>query len=105
MRISTVLEPSRTGVNWILDTVVNSSLFVDTKEGVLNEAGDVIHAISSGKLKESDIKADLFQILAGTCKGRIDGTGTTLFKSVGFALQDVYACDRVYRKLSKSDDR
>ena len=87
-----------------LDTVVNSELFVDTKEGVLNEAGDIIHAIRSGKLKESDIKADLFQLLARTRDGRTNESGTTLFKSVGFALQDVYASNRVYRRLSKSDD-
>jgi len=87
-----------------LDTIVNSELYVDTKEGVLNEAGDVMHAIHSGKLKESDVRADLFQLVTQSCPGRTNETKTTLFKSVGFALQDVYASSRVYHKVSKSDD-
>ena len=87
-----------------LDTIVNSELYVDTKEGVLSDAGDVIYAIRSGKLKESAIRGDLFELVAGTRQAKTDLSGTTLFKSVGFALQDIYACDRVFHNVSRSDN-
>jgi ornithine cyclodeaminase len=87
-----------------LDTIVNSELYVDTKVGVLSDAGDVIHAVHSGKLKESTIKGDLFELVTGTRQAKTDLSGTTLFKSVGFALQDVYACNRVFHNVSRSNN-
>ncbi|MDG6908377.1 MAG: ornithine cyclodeaminase family protein [Nitrososphaerota archaeon] len=81
------------------ETVRNSSLFVDTKEGVLKEAGDVIHAIKNGLVSEDHIVGDLKDLITGRVKGRSSENQITLFKSVGFALQDVYACDHAYRKL------
>ncbi|MCL4519257.1 MAG: ornithine cyclodeaminase family protein, partial [Thaumarchaeota archaeon] len=81
------------------ETVRNSSLFVDTKEGVLKEAGDVIHAIKNGMVSEDHIVGDLKDLITGRVKGRSSENQITLFKSVGFALQDVYACDHAYRKL------
>ena len=82
------------------ETVRNSSLFVDTREGVLKEAGDVIHAIKNGLVREDHIVGDLKDLITGRVKGRSSENQTTLFKSVGFALQDVYACDHAYRKLN-----
>ncbi len=88
-----------------LQTILNSDLFVDTREGVIEEAGDVLHAIQSGNLSPSDIKADLFELVSRSKAKKSDSGRVTLFKSVGFALQDVYASDRVWKSLSaKSND-
>ena len=88
-----------------LETIIKSELFVDTKDGVTTEAGDVLHAINSGRLMASDIKGDLFELVSGSKAGRTDSTTVTLFKSVGFALQDVYASERVFAHLFGTSNR
>lgn len=84
------------------ETVSKNSLFVDTREGVLNDAGDVISAIKAGKISENEIRADLSELVRKTVPGRRSDTEVTLFKSVGMALQDVYAANRIYEILSKT---
>jgi alanine dehydrogenase len=84
------------------DAVCNSSIFVDTMEGVLKEAGDVIDAISSRALKKEAIRGDLSQLVKKEIVGRKDDSEVTLFKSVGFALQDVYASSFVYNKVTRA---
>jgi alanine dehydrogenase len=87
-----------------LETVARSKLFVDTREGVLNEAGDVLHAIRAGRLTESAIHGDLFELVKGTVRtSSADEKHVTLFKSVGFGLQDLYACHRAYHNFLRSD--
>ncbi len=83
-----------------LETVLRSDLYVDTKEGVLAEAGDVLHAVKSGQLTPGDIKGDLFELVSGARQfSRKNVTQITLFKSVGLALQDVYASAYIYRNF------
>ncbi|MDA4129468.1 MAG: ornithine cyclodeaminase family protein [Thaumarchaeota archaeon] len=85
-----------------LDTVSNSTLFVDTRNGVLKDAGDVISAIGSGRITKDKIKGDLSDLVNRKVSGREDDSEVTLFKSVGTALQDVYASSWIYEKISKS---
>ncbi len=79
-----------------LDTVCNSRLFVDIKDGVLREAGDVINAIRARLIKEDHILGDLSDLILGKVQGRRSAKDVTLFKSVGFALLDVYAANAVF---------
>ena len=85
-----------------LETISNGSLFVDTKEGVLKDAGDVIAGIRAGVISEKSIRGDLSELLRGTVPGRQSDNEVTLFKSVGMALQDVYAANRIYEMLTKT---
>ncbi len=82
------------------DTVCNSLLFADLRQGVLSEAGDVMAAIRSGRISESHIRGDLSELLQKPEIGRKDSTQVTMLKSVGFALQDLYASSFVYDKKS-----
>jgi len=68
-----------------------SDLFVDTREGSLQEAGEFVQAIRSGSISEADIKGDLFDLARGACRGRSSVNSITLFKSVGTALEDLAA--------------
>ncbi len=91
-----------------VETVCNSGLYVDSKEGVLKEAGDIMYAISSGRISASHIKGDLSDLVLGRVGGRnkdSDPTLVTLFKSVGFALQDVYASSYVFDKFASREQR
>jgi len=81
----------------------NSLIFVDTKEA-LHESGDLSQAIDKGVIKESDIKNDLFGLCKNNRNIRESNTGQTVFKSVGFALEDLVAANYyfdIYEKLNK----
>ncbi len=71
-------------------------VFVDTLEGALKEAGDIVQAIHGGGLKESDIIAGLGELCSGKMKGRQTPEEITVFKSVGTALEDIVAAKYVY---------
>jgi ornithine cyclodeaminase len=73
------------------ETLARSRVFVDTREGALAEAGDLIHAMKSGAMTEDDIAGDLFELTRGSRAGRRFHDQITLFKSVGAALEDLAA--------------
>ncbi len=71
--------------------VLRSAVFVDTRQGALGEAGELIEALESGRLQESDVQGDLAQLCRGEVAGRTSSDQITLFKSVGTALEDLAA--------------
>ena len=68
-----------------------STVFVDTRAGALVEGGDLPQPIESGALAPEDVAADLYELCRGEHGGRRDGQEITLFKSVGAALEDLFA--------------
>jgi ornithine cyclodeaminase/alanine dehydrogenase-like protein (mu-crystallin family) len=73
-----------------------SRVFVDTRDGALAEAGDLLMAQSEGHFKWDQIQGDLFQLTRGTIAGRKSDAEVTLFKSSGTALEDLAAASMVY---------
>jgi len=75
--------------------VWRARVFVDTRQGALREAGDIVQAIRAGAIEEDDVIADLFELARGQQTGRLpgDGASITLFKSVGTALEDLAAAE------------
>jgi alanine dehydrogenase len=71
-------------------------VFVDTREGALHEAGDLLLAEKEGHFKWSDIQGDLHDLTRGTMMGRKTDSEVTLFKSSGTALEDLAAAAMVY---------
>lgn len=78
------------------EAVKISSLFVDTREGVLAEGGDVLLPIASGVIDKTHIVADLAQLCRGEHSGRSNDQEITMFKSVGAALEDLAAAKLAY---------
>ncbi len=74
-------------------------VFVDTRTGALEEAGDIVQAIASGAMTEGDIAADLFELTAGEKAGRRFYDQITAFKSVGASLEDLAAAELVLRRV------
>jgi thiomorpholine-carboxylate dehydrogenase len=66
-------------------------VFVDSRQGALKEAGDVI-------LSGAKIYAELGEALAG--KVPSSANDTTIFKSLGMAVEDVAAAMLVYRSAT-----
>ena len=76
--------------------VRRARLFVDTRPGALAEAGDVVQAIADGSIDAKHIQADLFDLCRGTHPGRTNAGDVTLFKSVGWAGEDLAAAVLAY---------
>jgi len=74
------------------DAMRNSALFVDSREAAMKESGDVI-------LSGAKIHAELGEAFAG--KIDIDPSETTIFKSLGMAVEDIAAALLVYKSAMK----
>ena len=61
------------------------------------EIGEIQHAIKSGIIKESDIYAEIGEIVAGKKKGRENDEEITVFDSTGLGIQDVSTAYSVYQ--------
>lgn len=70
------------------DAAMSNVVFVDSREGALKESGDVI-------LSGAKIYAELGEALAGKVPSRANET--TIFKSLGMAVEDIAAAMLVYR--------
>lgn len=81
------------------DVMRRGRVFVDTHEGALDEAGDIIQALNSGALQKDEILADLHELCRGEKTGRKTAEEITVFKSVGTALEDLAAAQHVYNQI------
>jgi ornithine cyclodeaminase/alanine dehydrogenase-like protein (mu-crystallin family) len=75
------------------DEAMSNTLVVDSREAVLKESGDVI-------LSKAAIHAEIGEIFAGT-KPRPPAGRTTIFKSVGIAIEDVATAKLVYETAQR----
>ena len=80
------------------DVVQRSQVYVDTRDGALAEAGDLLQAREEGKFDFASIRGDLSDLCRGEKPGRADDNQITLFKSCGTALEDLAAAVMVYQK-------
>jgi ornithine cyclodeaminase/alanine dehydrogenase-like protein (mu-crystallin family) len=84
------------------ETVARALLVIDSLEGCLSEAGDVLIPMQEGLIDESHIAAEIGEIAAGKKPGRASREQITFFKSVGNAIQDVALARYLYRKALAS---
>ena len=78
------------------DVVAKSRVYVDTRDGALSEAGDLLQARDEGKFDFAKIQGDLFDLCRNVVKGRGNPQEITLFKSCGTALEDLATAIMVY---------
>ncbi len=71
--------------------IAASRLFVDTFEGALAEAGDLVQPIRDGHIRREHVLAELACLAGGRHPGRRSDDEITLFKSVGTAIEDLCA--------------
>jgi thiomorpholine-carboxylate dehydrogenase len=74
------------------DDAMGNVVFVDSRDAAMKESGDVI-------LSGAKIYAELGEALAGKVPARADET--TIFKSLGMAVEDIAAALLVYRSATK----
>ena len=76
------------------DDAMTNVVFVDSREGAMKESGDVI-------LSGAKIYAELGEALAAKVPTR--AKETTIFKSLGMAVEDIAAAMLVYRSVSQTE--
>jgi ornithine cyclodeaminase/alanine dehydrogenase-like protein (mu-crystallin family) len=70
-------------------------IIVDDRAAALAEGGDVVQALRSGAIALDRISGDLRGLVSGDGGGRQNAAEITVFKSVGFALEDLAAAKAV----------
>ncbi len=80
------------------ETVKRARVVVDTYDGALAEAGDLLLPLGKGTISRAHIVADLHEIASGKKQGRTRPEDITLFKSVGCALEDLVTAQLIYRQ-------
>ena len=78
--------------------VSRAQIVVDTFEGALAEAGDLLIPLHDNIITKEQIIADLHQIVSGKLVGPKAPDNITVFKSVGFALEDLVIAALVYER-------
>jgi 1-pyrroline-2-carboxylate reductase [NAD(P)H] len=78
--------------------VEKATVYVDYRENVLKEAGELLLPIREGKFSVEQVQGDLAQLCRGQTTARRHDDEITLFKSVGTALSDLICAKLVLDK-------
>jgi len=85
-----------------LDTaaIAKSKLFTDCYESLFHEAGEFLIPKKEGAVRDDHVKGELGEVLIGTKQGRTGADDITVFKSLGIAAEDIFACWHIYKKIT-----
>jgi ornithine cyclodeaminase len=86
-------------------TVRHARIVVDTYDGALAEAGDLLIPLKSGVIRRENILADLHELTKGKKLVRTGPNDITLFKSVGSALEDLAAAELLEEAALSMDSK
>lgn len=78
--------------------VCNSKVYVDTRDGVFNESGDLIIPVNKGIYSFDRVMGELGEVISNKVKGRESEEEITFFKTVGSSVLDVVTARRIYEK-------
>lgn len=73
------------------DLIAAARVFVDSRSAALREAGDLVIPMREGRIDERHLCGELGDVLAGRSSGRRTTDDLTVYKSLGNAVQDLYA--------------
>ena len=80
--------------------IQRARVFVDTYEGAFEEAGDIIVPLRAGEIARDHILAELPELATGRKAGRTNRDEITVFKSVGYAMEDAVTAKLAYERAS-----
>lgn len=79
----------------------SNKVVVDTREGAMQEAGDLLIPMGTGEWNADQLYGELGEIVAGKKPGRESPDEITVFKSVGVAFLDAVVAKSVYEKAMR----
>ncbi len=83
------------------ETMRRARIVVDTYEGALAEAGDLLIPMREGVIGRDHVIADLHEVVGGKKPGRTSADEITVFKSVGCALEDLVTATLACQKAEQ----
>ncbi len=78
--------------------VTKAKIYVDNRPGAEKESGDIFQPLSDGIITKEDIRGALAELCREEVNARELSSEITLFKSVGFALEDLVAARFYYER-------
>jgi ornithine cyclodeaminase len=84
------------------EAVAKSTIYVDSLNGALAEAGDILIPMSAGAIGREAIAGEIGEVLLGSAPGRKNERQITLYKSLGTVAQDLFATAHVLGKARAS---
>ena len=73
-------------------------VYVDTYEGAFEEAGDILVPLRAGDITRDHVRAELTELVTGRKEGRTSDAEITVFKSVGYAMEDAITARLAYER-------
>jgi ornithine cyclodeaminase/alanine dehydrogenase-like protein (mu-crystallin family) len=83
------------------DVITRCSLYVDSRQSALSEAGDLLIPVAEGAIGDSDIVGEIGEVLEGQVPGRENDDEITLCKSLGVVAQDLFVAEFVFSAAEK----
>ncbi len=83
--------------------IAASTIVVDQREGCMQEAGDILRAMKSGAISRDADVVEVGEIVLRKRPGRTSLSEITLFKSVGNAIQDLFAAQTAVHNAIRLD--
>ena len=81
--------------------IKENKIYLDTYDGVLSEAGEILLALDKQYITTSDFKAELGELLLDCSLGRSSEGDITIFKSVGTAVLDIVCGAEIIKKAEQ----
>lgn len=78
-----------------------NKIYLDTYDGVLSEAGEILSALDKQYITTNDFKGELGELLLDCSLGRTSEDDITIFKSVGTAVLDIVCGSEIIKKAEK----
>lgn len=70
------------------DLVSGASVYVDSMEAAMEEAGDILIPIREGRMTRDSVRGEMADLASGKLRGRTSDSEVTIFKAVGLAFED-----------------
>jgi ornithine cyclodeaminase/alanine dehydrogenase-like protein (mu-crystallin family) len=91
-----------TGRELDTEAVLGARLFADSRESILNEAGDFLIPRSEGVVGDQHVAGELGEVLLGKVEGRTSPEEITVFESLGLAVEDLAAVSHIYGRAQET---
>ncbi len=80
--------------------VVRARFIVDSREGVLAQGAEFLHAKAAGLIDDDHIAGEIGEVLSGAVSGRQSDEQVTVYKSLGHVVQDLAAAAALWQDAS-----
>ena len=78
------------------DLVLRARFIADSREGVLAQGAEFLHAKAAGLVSDEHVVGEIGQVLDGALEGRQSPDQVTVYKSLGHIVQDLAAAQALY---------